>query len=245
MLVLARLTAFFMVAPIFSGPGIPARIRVILSVFLAILIMPFLSNTIQTNVVSVQMILLALVQVVIGIAIGFVFAIVFQVFVIAGQIVAFQSGLGFATMMDPSTSTQVGFVSRFYWIAASLVFLAIDGHLHLIQLIAESFKVVPLTTWPNLTLHFSILISYSSILYKCAVSIALPAIFAILSVNAMFGLMNRSAPQLHIFTIGFPLTIVFGLMIIYFNFDAVMPRFEDIFKVAFVTVKKMLGAGYG
>ncbi len=242
LLVLFRVSAFFITINIFGGRNIPMRVRISLAVAISLVVYSVLPATAKLNFLSVSMFYLVIKQVLIGVAAGFVFNIVFEIFIVGGQLVAMQSGLGYATVVNPQSS-PVTMISQIYWIAVLLIFFELNGHLMIIKMLANSFTVIPITQSANYSVHYESLIKFSSILFSGAVSIALPAIISLLIVNLTFAIMTRAAPQLNIFSIGFPITLIMGIFIVYLTFSNVVLRSEGLFSQGFVVLNKMLGGG--
>ena len=240
LLVLFRVSSFFLSSPIFGDKAISSRIRIIFSIVITLVVLPTLSKLPSVAVFSYDMITMALQQIFIGIASGFVFNIVFQVFLYSGQIISLQTGLGFATLMDPGMGS-INMLSRFYWIAIMLVFVSLNGHLMLINMLVHSFKSIPLTETVFMAVKSKAIISFSGTIFSEAVSIALPAIISLLLVNFTFAVMTRAAPSFNIFTVGFPITLLLGLFIAYLTFYQVMAHSDGLFSDGFKLVSDILG----
>ncbi|MBE9533014.1 MAG: flagellar biosynthetic protein FliR, partial [Proteobacteria bacterium] len=153
----------------------------------------------------------------IGACMGFMLQLLFNAFIIAGQIVAMQMGLGFASMVDPQNGVTVPVISQFYLIFVTLVFLSLDGHLILLKVLAESFVTLPVLPSGLPHTSFRDLVGQASWMYAAGVLVALPAIGSLMMVNLAFGILSRAAPQISPFSIGFPMTIILGFAIIYFT----------------------------
>jgi flagellar biosynthetic protein FliR len=144
---------------------------------------------------------------------GFMLQFLFNAFIIGGQIIAMQMGLGFASMIDPQNGTTVPVISQFYLIFVTLIFISLNGHLILINVLAESFTSIPIM--PSGIPHTSLrdLVGQASWMYAAGVIVALPAIGSLMMVNLAFGILSRAAPQISPFSIGFPMTIILGFAI--------------------------------
>jgi flagellar biosynthesis protein FliR len=149
-------------------------------------------------------------------------------------------GLGFASAIDPQNGIQVPMVSQFYMILATLIFLSLNGHLLLIDTIYESFRLIPVgAAWPA-ELPWKIVL-WGSNMFANALLIALPALAALLLINLAFGVMTRAAPQLNIFAVGFPITLMAGFLLIFFTLPTYVVQVGNIFSGAFILAKAMLG----
>lgn len=224
-----RFSALFLASPIFSASSFPVRGRVLLAVLVTALVMPSLPEMPVVSPLSATGLLFAGQQVVIGLAMGFILQMVFGAVVIAGQSLAMTMGLGFAMAVDPQNGVQVPVLSQLYVIFATLIFLSIDGHLILIQFLADSFILLPvgLEGWSN---DFGInVVLLGSQMFLGALLLVLPALTAILLINVAFGVITRAAPQLNIFAVGFPVTILAGFVFITLSMPSVFERLVNMF----------------
>jgi flagellar biosynthetic protein FliR len=209
-----RIGAMFAAAPIFSARSVPVRIRIILAFLIAWVLAPVLPAPPNVELISGQALLISVHQVIIGVAMGFIIQMVFAAFIIAGQSIAMAMGLGFASMIDPQNGVQVPVVSQVFLIMVTLVFLALNGHLVLIDVLARSFENLPVGMMVPSRDGLWQLVNWGSDMFTGGLLIALPAVAALLLVNLAFGVTTRAAPQLNIFAVGFPVMIMVGLSFI-------------------------------
>ncbi|MCB1679680.1 MAG: flagellar biosynthetic protein FliR [Halioglobus sp.] len=224
-----RVSALLLAAPIFGAGSVPVRARVLLGVLVAALLAPSLPATPAVDVVSPAGILLAAQQLLIGLAMGFVLQMAFAAIVIAGQSLAMTMGLGFAMSVDPQNGVQVPVLSQLYVILATLIFLAIDGHLVLIRLVADSFATLPVGAAPTGGELALGVVLWAGQMFACALLLALPALSAVLLVNISFGVITRAAPQLNIFAVGFPVTITVGFAFILLSMSSMVSVLQGFF----------------
>ena len=130
-------------------------------------------------------------------------------------------GLGFAMAVDPQNGVQVPVLSQLYVILATLLFLALDGHLMLIAAVVESYQLIPAGIAGIPVSSLSSVVALGTLVFAGGILLALPALTALLMINVAFGIVTRTAPQLNIFAVGFPVTILAGLLIMFI----VMPGF--------------------
>ncbi|MFT4767485.1 MAG: flagellar biosynthetic protein FliR [Glaciecola sp.] len=207
-----RLSAMLLAAPIFSYSSISIRVRVLLAVLVSALVAPLLPATPVVEPLSALGLVLALREVAIGLVMGFVMQLVFAAVVVAGHSVAMSMGLGFAMAVDPQNGVQVPVVSQLNVVLATLLFLAIDGHLMLITAVVDSFELIPVGSGFSPEGMFSNVAALGTQLFASALLLALPVLTAILMINVAFGVITRAAPQLNIFAVGFPVTIIAGFV---------------------------------
>jgi flagellar biosynthetic protein FliR len=216
-----RLSGMFAIAPIFSAAGFNARTRGVLAVLTAALVAPMLPPPPVEDVFSSDGLLMAIREIGIGFAIGFILQIAFGAAVYAGQAAAMVMGLGFAMAVDPQNGIQVPVISQFYVILATLLFLSLDGHLVLLATIVDSYEVLPAMVSGMPITSISNIVALGGQVFAGGVLLALPVIATLLLVQVSLGVMTRAAPQLNIFAVGFPLTIIAGLVVLFLT----MPGF--------------------
>lgn len=225
---LVRVTGLFVAMPVITTRGVPMQLRLILAVVITLLVATTIPPVPSVDPLTGAGILIIVQQFIIGAAMGFALRIVFAALISAGHVTALGMGLGFASMVDPSNGVQVPVVSMFYSIMGTLLFLALDGHLVTIQVLAESFHIFPIGQGGLAMEGVWDLILWAGWIFAGAVLISLPAVTAILIVNIAFGVMTRAAPQLNIFAVGFPLIMVLGFLMMFLTLPSVLPRFSEL-----------------
>jgi len=227
-----RISAMFIAAPIFSARSVPVRIRVLLAFFIAWILMPVIPTPPAVDLISGEALVISISQVVIGVAMGFILQMVFSAFVIAGQSIATAMGLGFASMVDPQNGVQVPVISQAFLIMATLVFLALNGHLIFIEVLAKSFHNMPIgPVFPSTDALWQLVI-WGSDMFTGGMLIALPAVAALLLVNLAFGVTSRAAPQLNIFAVGFPIMIMVGIAFIILTLPTITSHLSRLMEQA-------------
>lgn len=209
-----RVGALFVALPIFTGHNVPMRVRGILAVAVTFALLPAQPPMPAVELLSLAGALVTTQQVLIGTAVGFVLHLVFAAIVFGGQNVAYSMGLGFASLVDPTTGVQVPAISQFYQLLATLLFLGLDGHLLVIRLVADSFRAIPVGLAGLSPESLRQLALWTSHLLAAGLLLSLPMVAALLLVNLGFGVASRAAPQLNIFAVGFPVSLLLGLVLI-------------------------------
>jgi flagellar biosynthetic protein FliR len=227
---LTRVLGLIMVAPVFGHRAVPARVKIGLGIFIVLVIAPALPAMPNVALGSWQGLFILVQQLLIGIAIGFTMRIAFAAIEAAGEMVGLQMGLGFATFFDPQSAGQTLVIARFFNLLATLIFLAVNGHLLLVNLLVDSFQNLPIGTQPLAAAGFFNLAAFGSTVFAIGLQLALPLIAILLMTNLALGILTRSAPQLNIFAIGFPITLGVGLIILDFTLPYFIPQFEALFQ---------------
>lgn len=223
-----RIGAMLMAAPISGSQSVPVRARLIMAVALTLIIAPLLPPGPRVEIFGFEWMMIILYQLMIGIVIGFVFQLIFAVAITGGGIIAMQMGLGFASMVDPQNGQQVPVLSQLYLMMTTLLFLAMDGHLIMIKVVADSFTILPIGMQGIDSDAFYKLAIWGSDLFAAALWLSLPAVSSLLLINFSFGIMSRAAPQIQIFSIGFPITLMMGFVVIFYTLPGVVVQFGAI-----------------
>jgi flagellar biosynthetic protein FliR len=134
-------------------------------------------------------------------------------------------GLSLAFNVDPLRGASTAAIGQFYVILMVMTFLALDGHLAIIRTLVDGFRTLPVGTEGLGAEGMLRLVASGSLLFSGALSIALPGLTALLIANLGFGLISRAAPTLNIFAVGFPVTIVFGLVVLQLGLPGVQQGF--------------------
>lgn len=209
-----RLGAALALVPMFSMQAVPMRVRLLLVVFVVLAAAPQLHLPPPIDPFSIEGLLVMLQQVVIGLAMGLIFLVIFQAFVVAGHFVSMGMGLAFATMVDPTNGMNSPVVSQFFTIIATLLFLALNGHLLVIHVVIDSFRLLPVGMSMLSPDTLKAIAGFGAYMFSAGVLMALPVVTTLLLVNLAFGIMSRAAPAMNIFAVGFPITLIAGLVLL-------------------------------
>lgn len=225
-----RIGAAIIIMPIFGTKMVPSRIKLMLTIILATISVAANDNYPTVELFSFGSIIILGQQFIIGLAIGMVLQLVFQIFVLLGELIAMQSSLSFAVLNDPTTNTSIPIVSELYIVLVSFLFLTFDGHLYFCKLLFSSFQLVPISINGLAIDSYYQIIHLLSWMFGYAIKVAIPAITALLMVNIAFGIMTKAAPQLNIFAIGFPITMLISIIIIKLCLSTIDFHFEQVFE---------------
>ncbi len=237
---LIRISSMFISLPVFSVKALSAKVRMIMSFLITLVIVPVLPETPTIAMFSYQGFLVTVQQIVIGISTGFVLQMVFSVMLVAGQSIAYSMGLGFASMVDPATGVQVPVIAQVFIISANLMFLAVNGHLLLIEMLATSFTTLPIGVIGFSSNDIWSIVAWSSQMFSAGVLLSMPLMAALLFVNISFGVAARAAPQLQIFSVGFPITIMLGMVLIWVSLANTLDGFSEVLSSGFQLITQLL-----
>lgn len=212
---------------IFSGRSLPMRVRLFFALCFTICILedvPALQGSV--NLISIQGMLTVIKETLIGMALGYMTQFLAQVFTIAGQVVAMQTGLGFASLVDPVSGNNTPVVGQFFTVLTTLVFLAVNGHLLFFKLLTMSFTTLPIGGDFLPIEGLQEMVWFGSYMFLGGVTMALSALCTMLIINFTLGVMTRAAPQLNVFSLGFAVTMVTGLAVLTISLNAYMANFS-------------------
>lgn len=239
---LFRILGFIMAAPILGSNFLPIRVRLVLGLAITLAVAPLIGPLPVVDPLSLEAVLIVLQQVLIGAALGFFLQIVFHIFILTGQMIAMQMGLGFASMVDPSSGVNSAVLSTFYLMFVSLLFISFDGHLIMIRIIVESFQTLPIGMSGMDDAVLLQVVGTISWAFSSALVLALPAVTALLLSNFAFGIMTRAAPQMNIFALGFPSALMLGLFVVWLTTATVAGPINDLFAEAFAMMRGLTGS---
>ena len=206
---------------------------------LTIVIAPIVPPTATQDVLSAAGLVTMIQEVGIGVAMGFLVQLVFDAIALGGQVIGMSMGLGFAVFLDRARGVSVPVLGQLFMMLGMLIFLSLDGHLAMIQLLVDSFRAWPISengiTLPIVTE----LLSWTRNLFVFALKISLPAITALLVVNLSFGVMSRAAPTLNLFAVGFPVAMLLGFVVIFLNMGVLVENVSSFLTLTISAISQL------
>ena len=214
LLVLVRFSGLLISAPIWGSPNFPAQAKIGLAIFFSILmtpLIPALAHTLPSD--PIPFAIVAVGELAIGLIIGFVMSLLFAAVQVAGQIMDLQTGFGMMNVFNPALETQFPIFGFYYFLLANLYMLVLNLHLVMIRALASTFDAIPLggiVLRPELLWEVS---RWGSAMFYDGLMIAAPVAVAMMLAYVTMGLLGRVVPQIHLFAVGFPITISLGLLV--------------------------------
>jgi flagellar biosynthetic protein FliR len=239
---LARILGLVGMAPVFSNNGIPRRIKLMVGLAITIGIVPALPPSPTISLGSWDGLLIIALETMTGVAMGLVLRVVFASLDVMGEIVSLQMGLSFATFFDPVAGGQTGVVGEFLILMATLIFLALNGHLLLVDALAHSFEWMPISATPPHKGGWLLLARFGATVFSAGLLMALPIVTALLITNIALGILTRAAPQLNLFAIGFPITLTVGFGVLILALNHLAPLLQHFYDVGFGTMADLVRA---
>lgn len=215
LLILVRVSSFFVTAPIFSYRTIPSSLKIGLSVFLALIEM--ISLNINTIPLNGDFVLLVLKEAIVGLSIGFIAGIIFYSIQVAGAFIDTQMGFAIANVIDPQSGISSPITGQVLYVFALLFLLTVNGHYLLLDGLYYSYKIIPIN---ELNLHLGQgeltlnVVRLFTQMFMIALQMALPVVGSLFLVDVGLGIIARTVPQVNVFVVGMPLKIMVGILII-------------------------------
>ena len=212
-----RVGAFLIAAPVFGGRFVPLPVRIVAAVCLSLVVPQLYPMPDAETLAALSAVPMVLAEIALGVTAGLVLTILFGAASVAGDRVANAAGLGFAMQLDPTASGQTPVVAQIFSLSLMMVFLGMDGHLHALRIVLDSYAAFP----PGASLDIAALatagIMAGATMFALAASLMLPVVAGLLVLNLSVGVLTRSAPQLNLFSVGFPITILMMFVLLWLS----------------------------
>lgn len=212
---------------IFGDALIPVWVRSLLALSIVVITAPLMPPMPEVELFSMTSLFLAFEQAIWGLMFGLILHMLFNVFTMLGQTISLQMGLGMAMMNDPVNGLSVAILGRMFLIFSTLLFLALEGHLLVIDIVIQSFVIWPVGSGIT-ALSLQGVVNIFGWMFASALALALPAIVSMLLANISFGVMNRAAPSLNVYALGFPMTMLLGLFSVLISVSGVPSRYTAL-----------------
>ena len=212
-MVLTRISAFFLVAPVFSWKSIPTRLKVAMTMLMAIffaMIKPFGINSEQVSIM--EAILLISNEAIYGLALGLIVVLVFTAVKFSGRIIERQMGLAMANVLDPLTGERGQPLGMFMEMIFILLFFSVNGHHLFLLIISRSYEAFPAGSIPTIPILVAGIIKAGSVLLMCGLRLAGPILGAFLVLMVVLAVLARIAPEMNILFVSLPLRVGLGLL---------------------------------
>ncbi|MBM7623506.1 flagellar biosynthetic protein FliR [Sporohalobacter salinus] len=240
-LIMLRITGLFLTAPFFGSKVIPKRIKAGL-VFLLTLVLKSVvdSNNLELPANILMLLFNFLSELTIGLIFGFITILIFASIQLAGQMISMRMGLAMANIMDPTNGSSIAVIGQFKNVLATLFFLVINGHHHLLRALKHSFDVIPLTGLSLSDALFMKLLRMAGDLFPLAFQIALPIIAVLFLTDVAFGLVARTVPQMNVFVMGLPTKLLVGTFLLFITIPVYISLLRGLFNDLFISLDKII-----
>ncbi len=225
-LVLVRVTSFIVVCPVFSYRGLSNIFKLALSMVLSFLIANTIPDIQLTNIF--YLLFMAIEEVFIGLAMGYISKLIFAVIEMAGQMVDFQTGFSMASVYDPAMGINASNYGRaYYWLSISIFFI-LDLHHKVLWSLINSFKVIPIG---NVNFNGGAtegVVRLFSQSFELALNLAAPLIIVVLVTDVILGIISKTVPQINVLILGLPLKAMVSFFATLLMLSWLMERIGNI-----------------
>jgi flagellar biosynthesis protein FliR len=239
--VMIRVGAAFVTAPVFGAVSIPLPVRVSLSGAIGILVLSVHPVTPPAQVFAVATILMVVAEALVGLALGFVLQTAFAAPLVASELIGGSMGLSFANTIDPQSGRSTPALGQFLTVMLTLLFLSVDGHLVLVDMIVQSYDALPPgQAWIGAE-RLKAIALFGGYTFLAGLLLALPVGFLLLCLNLVVGMMSRAAPSLNLFAVGLPASMVVGVIAMAIAFPAMGDYMLVIIREALAALQLVTG----
>jgi flagellar biosynthetic protein FliR len=238
LLIFSRFIAFVYTVPFWGGRAVPKGVKVSLATALVVITFPSVVLEIPPEGVlndpgPVKFLALIFKELFVGFTLGFAASIIFEAVVVAGRIIDFQRGVNMGELFAPDTFPSVSQISQFKLQLAIVVFLTLGAHRFFISSLISSFEVIPLAGFPQIETGWIPVIGFitglTAQILLIGLQLAVPAIIALLITDLIFGLINRTVPEIDVFFVSLPVKMVVGIVVILLSFQIIISRYISLF----------------
>jgi len=238
--VMVRIGAAFVAAPVFGSVSLPLLVRVSLSGAVGVLVLATHSIAPPPSVFAVATFLSIAAEALVGFAMGFILQIAFAAPLIASELIGGAMGIGFASSIDPQNGRSSPALGQFFSIMLTLLFLSMDGHLVLVDMVVKSYAALPPgQAWLGAD-RFKAIAFFGGYAFLAGLLLALPVGFLLLCLNLVVGMMSRAAPALNLFSVGLPASLAVGVVALASAFPAMGDYMQVIVQEALGAVQTLV-----
>ena len=237
-----RIGAFLIASPFFGGSSVPLQVRIIMAVLLGVAVVTTVEVPDWQAFAGLNGLQVILTELAIGIGSGLILTIWFSAALLAGEKIASSAGLGFAAQIDPDSGGQTPVVSKTFSLFLTVIFLSWNGHLLVLRAVADSYTYLPVGAMPAFPILIQSGIAAAGSMFFAATIIMLPLTAFLMAINLVIGVITRSAPQLNLFSFGFPISMIGIFVLLYLWVDVLGGAMDDLSHAAAENIQLVLGA---
>ena len=236
-----RVGAFLIASPFFGGTTVPVQARIIVAVLLGIAVASNVTVPSWQSFDAMTGFQVILTELTLGIGAGLILTIWFAAALLAGEKIAASSGLGFAAQMDPDSGGQTPVVSKIFSIFLTVLFLSWNGHLVVLRAVLDTYQFFPVGSLPNIEALVAGGLKAAGSMFFAATVIMLPITGFLVAINLAVGVISRSSPQMNLFAIGFPISMIVIFVLFYMWVGALGHSLVELSQTGVENVKIVLG----
>ncbi|HXG51822.1 MAG TPA: flagellar biosynthetic protein FliR [candidate division Zixibacteria bacterium] len=221
MLVFGRALGLMVGAPFWGGRALPVVVRIWVALLLAVAVFPSVPAASVADLTVLALVLFLGGEILLGLTLGWTAQVLFAGMRLAGQQIEVKSGLGLVSLVDPHEGGHSGIFAVFLELAAGLIFLALDGHLQLVQALLSSYAVFP----PAGTGSFAGrllegVVASGTEIFAIALRVSAPVLVGLLLSDIVLGVLSRAIPQMNVFMVAQPLQFGVALLLLMLSLPA-------------------------
>jgi flagellar biosynthetic protein FliR len=213
-LVLARVTPLFVIAPLFSSQLVPPRVRGLIAVGISVGLAPIALHGQHIPTDPLAIVGLVVEGLLVGFGLAFTLAVLLGAVESAGSVIDVLSGFSYGSLINPMNHEESAVMTRTYSLVGTLIFLVIGGDAWTLRGLARTFQLVPLTSGPRLSSLLGGAEQVFANVFAAALEVAAPVLVALLITDVAFGIVSRVVPQLNVFAVGFPTKVAVALLVV-------------------------------
>ena len=236
-----RIGAFLIASPFFGGSSVPLQVRIIMAVLLGVAVVTTVEVPDWQAFAGLNGLQVILTELAIGISSGLILTIWFSAVLLAGEKIASSAGLGFAAQIDPDSGGQTPVVSKTFSLFLTVIFLSWNGHLLVLRAVADSYTYLQVGAMPAFPVLIQSGIAAAGSMFFAATIIMLPLTAFLMAINLVIGVITRSAPQLNLFSFGFPISMIGIFVLLYLWVDVLGGAMDDLSHAAAENIQLVLG----
>lgn len=237
-----RIGAFLLASPFFGGASVPVQARIVMAMLLGVAVVSNITVPAWQSFDSMMGFQVIVTELAIGIGAGLILTIWFSAALLAGEKIAASAGLGFAAQIDPDSGGQTPVVSKIFSIFLTVLFLSWNGHLVVLRVMIDTYEFLPIGTVPNFAALIQGGISAFGSMFFAAAIIMLPISGFLVAINLAVGVISRSSPQMNLFAVGFPISMIVIFILLFLWVEALGGSLNSLSQMAVENMQNVLGA---
>ena len=235
-----RIGAFLLSAPLFGARWMPLPVRIMMALVLGSIVAVQFPSIAISQLTAAQTVIAVFNELAIGLTAGLILSILFAAILLAGEKIASTAGLGFAAQVDPQTGGQTPVVSQTLYLFLLVLFLSLDGHLIALATIYKSYELIPIGSVIKPEAMVQAGIDAGGAMFLAAAIIMLPIAIILLLINVSIGIITKSAPQLNLFSFGFPISLLAVFFALYISVGSLGNSMRWLIDDSLETVQMMI-----
>lgn len=235
-----RLAAFLLSAPAFGARWLPLQARIMMTFMLIAIVVLRVPPIDVASLEALEVIMIIMAEAAVGLTAGLTLTVWFSAALLAGEKIATSAGLGFAAQLDPQTGAQSPVVSQLLYLFLTVVFFSINGHLIVLGMMLMSYEILPVGAMPPIPVLLQSVIEAAGAMFFAATLVMMPVVVVLIMVNAAIGLITRSAPQLNLFSFGFPISLLAAFFMLFVSVGALGEASDNLVNAAVESLEIMM-----